>query len=378
MMKELKIGLSLLLVAALAITFSVGWLIGVGNQPPAAKGLGVVEEAWKVILRDYVGKDEIDIDALSQGAIRGMLEVLDDPHTSYLDSETYQLESGTLDGSIEGIGATMGVMDGQPLVITVFDGSPAAEAGIRGGDTILEVDGKTTAGMSLTEAVLNIRGPVGTVVSLLVRHVDSIETELIEVTRAKIEIPSVYFEELENIAYILISYFSERTGQELAKVVQDINQGSYTGIILDMRGNPGGLLEAVVDCASSFVDEGVIVYVAESGGERIPLNARSKWDTTDLPMVALVDEYSASGAEVLAGALQDYQRAAVAGTQTYGKGSAGVIQELEDGSAIYITTARWLTPSGRLIEGEGLTPDYELDFSSVDAIQWAIDYLEGR
>ncbi len=380
MSKEMKVGLCLLVVVALALSFTAGWNLGTSARSGAAgaEGFELVEEAWNIILRDYVGKDSLDTDELARGAINGMVGVLGDPHTSYLDSETYQVESGTLDGSIEGIGATMTIVDGQPTVVAVYEGSPAAEGGLAAGDRILEIDGKPTSDMSLAETVLNIRGPAGTQVSLLVLHEDNTEPELIEITRAKINVPSVEFEALGDIAYIRISYFSGRTAEELSPVVSSVNLGGYTGAVIDLRGNPGGLLDVVVDVTSRFVSEGVVVYIVGSDGERTALDAKSEWEVIRLPMVVLVDGYSASGAEVLAGALQDYKLAVVAGTVTYGKGSAGVMEQLEDGSAIYITTSRWLTPNGRLIEGEGLLPDYELDFGEVDAVQWAIDYLKGK
>jgi len=324
-----------------------------------------------------VEKDEIDIGALAQGAIRGMVEALDDPYTSYLDPEAYQMSIQDLEGRFEGIGAYVGARDDQIVIIAPISGSPAEKAGIRAGDIILEVDGQSTEGMSLLDTILLVRGPRGTTVALLVLHEGETEPELIEIVRAEIEIPSVEFEMRQEIAYIRITEFTDRTAQELAPVLDTITGQGAAGIILDLRSNPGGLLDAVVDVASYFLEEGVVVDVVDNEGVHSASSVNPAVPTIYLPMVVLVDGYSASGSEVLAGALQDYGRATIAGVTTFGKGSVNILRQLDDGSGLYITTARWLTPNGRLIEGEGLSPDYELELEGEDAIQWAIDYLRG-
>jgi carboxyl-terminal processing protease len=230
--------------------------------------------------------------------------------------------------------------------------------------------------MSLAEAVLEIRGPEGTAVRLLVLHQGDTEPEEIEIIRAKIELPSVRFEMKEDIAYINITHFSKRTSEELSPVLESVIQQMATGIILDLRSNPGGSLEAVVDVASHFLEEGIVVSIVDNEEKQTGLEVEPNGATIGLPMVVLVDNYSASGSEVLAGALQDYGRATIAGAKTYGKGSVNILRQLKDGSGLYVTTARWLTPNGRLIEGEGLYPDYELELVGEDAIQWAIEYLK--
>ena len=161
-------------------------------------------------------------------------------------------------------------------------------------------------------------------------------------------------------------------------MLESIVREAATGIILDLRSNPGGLLEAVVDVASRFLKEGIVVYVVDNQEKKASLSIEPEDVTTDLPLIVLVDNYSASGSEVLAGALQDHARATIAGTRTYGKGSVNILRRLKDGSGLCITTARWLTPNGCLIEGEGISPDRELELEGEDAIQWAIDYLKGN
>jgi carboxyl-terminal processing protease len=362
----------LLVAAIIAVSFGAGWVLGSRNS--TQQGLGVVGQARDIIFRDYVDNDHLDAEALAQGAIAGMVEALDDPYTAYLDPAAYELSQKNLEGRFEGIGAYVAAEDDQIVVIAPVAGSPADEAGIRAGDMILEVDGRPTAEMSLAEVVLNVQGPKGTAVRLLILHQGETEPELIEIVRAEIELPSVRFEMMGDIAYINITNFSERTAGELSPVMEEAEQGA-SGIVLDLRSNPGGLLDSVVGVASFFLDEGVVLDVVDNEGNHQTYSVEPG-RATDLPMVVLVDEYSASGSEVLAGALQDYERAVIVGQKTFGKGSANNLRELEDGSALYITYARWLTPKGRLIEGEGIHPDYELDLENIDAIQWAIDYLK--
>jgi len=379
MPKTIKIiMITLLLVVSLTLSFGAGCGVDDRTPPSLGPGLDSIAEAWDVIVNDYVDKDGLDTDALSQAAIKGMHEALDDPYSAYLDAEAYQLSLSDLEGKFEGIGAYVAIEDEQIVIIAPIADSPAARAGIEAGDIILEIDDRSASEMSLVEAVLYIRGPKSTSVRLLILHQGETEPEEIEITRAEIEVPSVYFEMKGDIAYVNITYFSERTNEELSPVLQSITQEAATGIILDLRSNPGGLLQAVVDVASRFLKEGVVVDVVDNQGEHDISEARPKGATTDLSLVVLVDSYSASGSEVLAGALQDYARATIAGTRTYGKGSVNILHQLKDGSGLYITTARWLTPNGRPIEGEGIEPDYELD-PEEDAIGWAIDRLpEGQ
>lgn len=380
MLKKIKIiVIALSLVGILALSFGAGCALGARTPANSDSGLEVVEQAWNIIFQDYVDKGRLDADALSRGAIKGMVEALDDPYTAYLEPEIYKLSMSSLAGKFEGIGAHVSMNDDEQLVIIApIAGSPADGAGIRPGDVILEIDGTSASGISLVEAVSRIRGPKGTPVELLVLHQDETVPEVIEIIRAEIELLSVRYEMMGDLAYINISHFSARTNEELTTTLQSIIEEAATGIILDLRSNPGGEVGAVVDVASRFLKEGVVLKIVDNQGEQTVMSVKPGGITTDLPMVILVDSFSASGSEVLSGALQDYGRATIAGTRTFGKGSVNIVRQLKDGSGLYVTTARWLTPNGRLIEGEGLYPDFELELEGDDAIQWAKDYLKSN
>lgn len=375
MSKLTKLIIGLLLVVVIALAFGAGFFFGYGNLPGSGEGLDIVGQAWSIIFTDYVDRSKLDSANLSRAAIEGIIEALDDPYTSYLEPEYYELGISSLEGEFDGIGAYVTVEDGQLLIIAPIADSPADEAGIRAGDIILEIDGEPVQDMSLAEAIIKIRGPKGTAVRLLILHEGETEPVEIVIIRARVEVPSVRFEMRGDIAYIIITQFSERTESELAPVIQDLKEENARGIILDLRGNSGGLLDIVIEVASHFITEGTLVEVMSNQGKVATLEAIKSPVTTDLPMVVLVDDSSASASEVLAGALQDHGRALITGNTTFGKGSVNILRQLSDGSGLYITTARWLTPNGRLIEGHGIEPDRVLDLTGEDAVQWAVDYL---
>ncbi len=367
--------IALTFIAIIALSFGIGY--NLGRAPVEGEGgLGVVEEVWDIIFRDYVDRDQLEPQELSKGAIEGMIEALDDPYTSYLDAEMYEIGLSGLKGEIEGIGAQVGIREERLTIISPIPDSPADLAGLRVDDIVLEIDGESTVDMSMIEAVLKIRGPKGTTVALLIQHRDEAEPELIEIVRATIELSSVVTEMVGDIAHIKITHFSRRTAEEMQAALAEIDNANAEGIILDMRGNPGGILETVIEVASYFLKDGVVVKVVGGNGEEQSLEVEPGEMVNELPVVVLVNGYSASGSEVLAGALQDHGRATVAGSQTFGKGSVNVSRKLQDGAGLYITTAHWLTPNGRLIEGKGIKPDIELELEGEEAIQWAIDFLQ--
>lgn len=371
---------------ALVAVAMAAWVAGAGcslllspTGPPAGApdpDFALLQEAWDVLHEDFVEPETLDAEALLRGAVRGMAEAVDDPYTSYLDPEAYEMSVGDLSGTFEGIGAWVGSREDRIVIIAPIPGSPADEAGIRAGDAILGIDGRPTVDMSIMDAVRTIRGPKGTPVVLTVLHEGDEETKDIEIVRAEIELPSVHLEMLDDIAHIRLTNFSERTSEELDDAIDAMDEDT-AGIVLDLRNNPGGLLDAVVDVAGRFLDDGIVVYVVDGDGNRRDSPVRPHAEVITMPMVVLVNEFSASGSEVLSGALQDHDRAVVAGETTFGKGSVNVLRQLSDGSGLYITVAHWFTPSGRLIEGEGLEPDVELD-AETDPLEWALEHLRSQ
>lgn len=379
---------TLLVVALIVVSFGAGFgysKIFTPSAPELPEEFNTLGEVWELLSLDYVNKDALDPEELSRGAIEGMLEALGDPYTSYLES--YQLASSDLEGSFEGIGAIVSMEDGELTVVSPIAGGPAERQGVRAGDKILEVDGEPTSEMNLMEAVLKVRGDKGTTVTLLILHEGETMPVAIEIVREEIKLDSVYLDMLaDDIAYIRITHFVERTPDELTEALNSALQSDAWGIILDLRGNPGGYLYVVVDVADEFLDGGIILYEADGEGNIIKeWPASSGGLAIDLPLIVLVDGGSASGSEVLAGALRDHGRATLIGTKTYGKGSVNILHGLSDSSALYVTTARWLTPDRHLIEGVGLIPDIEVEITAEDIasgrdpqLERAIEYLQAQ
>ncbi|MGB3128627.1 MAG: S41 family peptidase [Dehalococcoidia bacterium] len=378
----------LLLLIALVVALVVGsygpsWFNPSRTQPE----FEVVEEAWQVIINDYVDSDEIDLERLSQGAIEGMIKALDDPYSAYFDAEQYELSQYSLQGSFGGVGIEVTVgEEGGLVVVAPIVGTPAQKAGIMPGDKILAIDGEKTEGMHFIEAVLKIRGEQGTQVTLRVLHeVEDVPQDYV-ITREEIDAASVLAKMLPgNIAHIEVGHFTSRTGSELTSALEDIIADDVSGIILDLRDNPGGVLKAAVAVASQFLEEGVAVYVIDGEGNEEEWRVEEGGLATKLPLVVLVNSNSASSSEVVAGALQDHMRGIVIGTQTLGKGTVNHFRELSDGSAIYITSARWYTPNRQQIEGQGITPDEIIEITEDDLargydpqLERAIEYVESQ
>ncbi len=385
MSRTLKLAIaSLLVILLLGIACVAMPLIPQQDAPPP--GLEHVEEVWRLIQRYHVDSEDLDPNKLAEGAIRGLIEALGDPYTTYLTPQRYELWRTQLEGEFFGIGAIITIREGQLTVVAPIAGSPAEQAGIRPGDQILEVDGEPTAGMDLRAALMKIRGPQGTKVTLLVLHPDEDTPREIEITRAKIKVPSVKWEMLpNNLAHIRVTNFTERTDSEFTSALRDIIAHGATGIILDLRNNPGGPLDAAVKVASQFLEEGIVVYALDNRGEREDWSAQDKGIAPEIPLVVLVNSHSASASEVVAGALQDHNRGPIIGTKTHGKGSVNRIHRLGHGGALSITFARWFTPSGRQIDRNGIAPNFEVTITAEDIendrdpqLERAIAYLMGR
>jgi carboxyl-terminal processing protease len=375
--------ISICMIIALGLSFLGGCTLDTFKPSSSSTStqelnLKLLEEAYREILNNYVEPNSIDVQKLNEGMLKGLVQGLNDPYSAYYTKEQYEMSVSDFAGQFEGIGAYVGAENGQVTIIAPIPDTPAAKAGIKAGDIVLEIDAVTTVGMSVNEAVLLIRGPEGTPVTLTVLHKDDTEPVTLEIIRAEIQVPSVNLEMKGDYAHITITQFMERTDDELVSVLKSLSINNPKGIVLDLRSNPGGYLSTVIQVASHFLDRGVIVSVVYPDGSKDSNSVNPLAYKTDLPMVVLVDQYSASASEILAGALQDYQRALIAGEKTYGKGSVNQLLELSDGSGIYITIARWVTPNGNIIEGNGIQPDIEVDFEAVEGVQWAIDYLTSQ
>ena len=380
MWKTVKLSLALTFVALIvafgtALGFALGEDDGSGSTgsatvPNSSAEFGILDEIADILKDDFVIPGAVTDEALQQGSIQGIIDELGDPHTVYITPESYQSGFDLIGGTFEGIGATVDQdpVTGEIIIVTPFHGSPAEAAGIRPGDAILAVDGVSTEGWSVQDAVGHIRGPEGSTVTVTVRHSDR-ETEDVAIVRGTIVVPTVFVEEVldesgalvPDIAYIEIQQFTERTVGDMREALKEVEEGGYSGLILDLRLNPGGGLDATVQVTSMFLDGGLVLTQVDRDGIEIPYEARSGGEATDIPIVILVGPNSASGSEVLAGALRDHGRAQLVGDQTFGKGSVNHLRELSNGGALYVTIARWLTPNGDLIEGVGLTPDVQVD-----------------
>ena len=329
--------------------------------------LGVVWEAWSYLRQDYVDPSELNGEDFSERAIRGMLTVLGDPQTAYLSPEIVQASfQDVFRGNFEGIGAHVNMnRDGQLVIVKPILGGPAEAAGIKPGDIILEADGESLEGMSLLEAVSKVRGPKGSTVELLVKHLGALDPVLIPVVRDEIPLVSVRLRSQpdDRFAHVRIEQFYPTTPDDLRETILQAVDAGAEGIILDVRDNDGGTLDSVVRIASLFLkpEDDLVLYVEKGDGMRQDWRVREGMQiATEVPMVMLINERSASSSEVLAGALQDHGRATIIGETSFGKGSVNILRPLSNGGGLYITIAHWHTPTGRIIHGLGITPDIEV------------------
>ncbi len=321
---------------------------------------GRIYEVWDVLQNEHYLGDSLDPDALSQAAVRGMLDSIDDPYAAFLSPDEYAIESEDIHGAFEGIGANVGMRDGVVTIIAPLPDSPAEKAGIQPGDIIQEIDGEDVTGWSLLEVVTKIRGPSGELVRLGIKRQGDV-LMVLSIVRDRVETKSVNLSFLAgNIAHLKIGSFTESTDPETGDALKMVVDAKARGLIIDVRNNPGGLLQAVVDVASRFIDGGLILYQVDGDGQRQDWEADDGTSTEGIPLVMLINEGSASGSEVLAGALRDREQVLLIGAKTFGKGSVNILRGLSDGSGLYFTTARWYTPEGALLEGEGIHPDVEI------------------
>lgn len=364
----------LLITTAFAAGFGVGRYVAPPYVPAVEKTaakqpeqLRIFWEAWRIIENKFYSEQPLDFKSMTYGAIRGMVASLGDPHTVFLTAEQANVFHEDLEGEFGGIGVTVNMTeDGYLQVVKLIPGAPAEQSNLKPGDLILEVDGKSIQGLDLAQAISLIRGPKGTRVQLLVKHPEG-DTEEITITRAIVEIPTVESRMLDHdIAYLRLWEFNARATALVRESLKELLAKNPKGLVLDLRGNPGGYLHIVVQIASEFIPEGVVVIERSSAGQEVSHSASGLGVATQIPLAVLVDGSSASAAEILAGAIQDHKRGVLIGERTFGKGSVQITERLSDQSALQVTIRRWYTPANRAIEGQGLVPDIEVEFTAED------------
>jgi carboxyl-terminal processing protease len=351
------------------VTSDPGATIGPGASvpPDAPADIGLLWEALTLVRQHYVDRTALDPSSnLTYGMLDGLIRALGDPgHSSFLTPDQVKAAAEDLVGSFSGIGAFLGERGGGPIIISVISGTPADKAGLRSGDRIIAVDGKAADGLSVEEVVSLVRGPEGTTVKMTVIHLGAAAPVVIPVVRAKIDVPSVVWSMVPGTkaAMIRIVQFSQGTAKALQAAIDEADHAGATAIVLDLRNDPGGLVDEAVGAASTFLSSGVVYVRQDADGKQTPVPVRSE-PRTDLPVVVLVDFGTASSAEILTGALQDGGRAKVVGTRTYGTGTVLNEFDLSDGSALRLGVELWLTPDGRRIFPDGITPDEVVELAT--------------
>lgn len=326
-----------------------------GHASETYEELKTFSEVLNQVQKHYV--EETKPKDLIQGAIRGMLATLD-PHSAYMTPEMYKEMQVETRGEFGGVGIQIGVKDNRLSVIAPIEGTPAHRAGIKAGDFITKVNDDPTKDLSLMDAVTKMRGPKGSKVNLTIQRDGAPDPLVFTLVRDTIKIESVKSKVIDNVGYVRLTQFQEATGRDLSKAIKQFRDQKVQGTILDLRNNPGGLLTAAVDVSEQFLPSGkLVVYTKSREGKKDEWFAKSKDQLEDLPVIVLVNEGSASASEIVAGALQDWGRAVVVGTTSFGKGSVQTILALGDGSGLRLTTAKYYTPKGRSIQSTGITPD---------------------
>lgn len=323
-------------------------------------------EVWNILEKRFI-KQPLDYEKMLYGAIEGGVKALGDPYTVFMDPDMSKKFAQEMEGTFEGIGAEIGVKNNKITVIAPLSGSPAEKAGLKAKDVILKIDDRETVGMSLIEAVYQIRGKKGTKVRLTIKREGIPKPKEITITRETIEVKSVRYEIKDDIAYIEIRYFGDPTTREFREAVTDILTRNPKGIILDMRNNAGGYLQTAVDIVSEFIEKGKVVAIEEfSDGRKNEFKARGRARLKGLPCLVLINEGSASASEIVAGALRDHGVAKLIGKKTFGKGTVQELESLSGGTSLRISVAKWLTPKGQNINGNGLDPDIKVELTEKD------------
>jgi carboxyl-terminal processing protease len=336
--------------------------------------LDFLVDIWTILEREYVYPEALDDEEMVYGAAAGLVSSLGDPHTVFVEPLPASIMQEDMQGSFEGIGATVEMVNGRIVIVRPLADSPALRAGLRSGDVIAQVDGQSMEGKTLLEGITLIRGPRGTVVHLLIEREGLDELLEVEVTRDRVELPILEAEILpDGIAYLRLTEFNAVSERRLHTALEDLLSEEPVGLILDLRGNPGGYLQMSVDIASEFLERNTLI-LSERERDKAVKEYRVRRDglATDIPLVVLVDGSSASAAEIVAGAIQDNERGILVGERTFGKGSVQNSHALRDGSSLRVTIARWYLPGGETLDGEGILPDIQVG-RTVDDLAEGVD-----
>ncbi|WP_237560711.1 S41 family peptidase [Geobacter anodireducens] len=363
-----------LLLASLCVVAVLG-VVAVQKQCAAEGGndyesIELFTDVLAIVKKSYV--EEVDTKKLIYGAINGMLASLD-PHSSFMPPDMYKEMKIDTKGSFGGLGIEITIKDGLLTVISPIEDTPAFRAGIKAGDQILKIEDRFTKDMTIMDAVKRMRGPKGTKVTLTIMREGFDKPKEFTLVRDTIQVKSVRFRSMDQgYGYIRIAQFQEKTDDDLVKALKALkeeNGGELRGLVLDLRNDPGGLLDQAVKVADHFIEDGLIVYTEGREREsRMQFSARKLGTEPNYPMVVLINSGSASASEIVAGALQDHKRAVVMGTQSFGKGSVQTIIPLSDESGLRLTTARYFTPGGRSIQAKGITPDIVVERAEIQSV----------
>lgn len=396
MKRVLKVSLVSLLVLLITVgVFSAGVLVGNGaplafaqsgaSRPADAPEdfpdeFDVFYQAWQIVEDKFVDQEVVDPTTLTYGAIDGMLKALgDEGHTDFLTPDELEEQQSDISGTYKGIGARLDMRDGVPIIVAPFDGTPADKAGLKNGDIIMAVNGEETAGWEMDEVVENIRGPEGTEVTLTILRIDGEDTDTLDVTitRSEIEIPVSDWAMIPgtDVALLRLSQFSANATEHIQESIAQAEEAGAQALVLDLRNNPGGLLQQAVRVTSQFLERGNVLQEEDADGRRRVYRVQRGGVATDIPMVVLINGGTASSSEIMAGALQDYDRAEVVGQTSFGTGTVLEPFMLEDGSALLLGTRQWLTAEGRRIRNNGIEPDHVVELK-ITADLLSADELE--
>lgn len=379
---------SFFLIAAILVSFGFGILVGKSQVrcevcPPEDLDFSLFWEVLNALQEKFADKEKIDYQKILYGAISGMVRSLEDPYTVFLNPEEAKRFHEETEGIFEGVGMEIGKKDGELTIVAPLEGTPAQKAGILPGDKIVKIGEKLTADLTLEEAVNLIRGAKGTEVTLTIFREDWDTPKEIKIIRDVIKIPSLKWELLastgeadgreEEIVYIKLYQFYGKASDDFKKAAIEILNSPAKKIILDLRNNPGGYLEVAQDIAGWFLERGKVVVIEDFGSEKEKKEYKAKGNAwfSNYPMVILINQGTASGSEILAGALRDQRQIKLVGQKSFGKGAIQELSELSGGSSLKITVAKWLTPKGELITEIGLEPDIKVEMTEED-------YKEGR